>query len=260
MTTIYTFQQFEKLLETIRRDRVTRWADVEEAFLSAISAFDSVFVAQQMGSGDYKAKARYYNEAVAALIENGTGTHIGQRGKRKGMVLPRHDVDLVFPDPLEISPSRRAALKPIAAGETKIAGTPPYPGNHASSSSAGRPVSQDLDKRVREMMATSIDLKTQWSPGPVALSQAGLAAARPLYVVFYGCRIAGPADQRGVIRRLGALARLYVDAVGLFMYHAPNEDQPTTYETIPASPGLTMDAVIEVFCRCVRNEMESQAA
>ena len=242
----YIFPQYENLLARVRSERIMMWAAIENDFLAVTSEFDTKFVAGEMAKGDYKAKARYFNDLVAAIVTNRTGQHIGSRGKRAGAAFAQHDVDLVYPDPMGLSAVRKLNCKPLLCGETKIAGTPPYPGNKGTSGEDGRPVKQDLDKRAREMVTTAIDLKRRWSEGPIVLEETGLRASDPKYGIFYACRIATESDRTTIVERLTQIARLYVDGVGMFFY-ACDQTSPTAYHKAADVPGFSIDDVITLF-------------
>lgn len=239
MSTSYTYPAFDALVAHVRASRETRWSAIEDAFLAIVSEFDGLFVTGQMDIGNYKAKARYFNDLIAQLLTNSTGRVIATRAKRPGLSFPAHDVDVAYPF--------EARFIPVALGEVKIAGMPPYPGNINTSGPAGRPVSQDLDKRVREIGFTAIDLKRGANEAIRLTKTGGGRDFTPLYVCVYAARAATDGDLAATVMKLRALRDHYADGVGVFLYRAATIVYPTAYTKVDPGQGLRIDEVLSSF-------------
>jgi hypothetical protein len=242
----FTYLPHQRVISRVRAERITLWSVIEDDFLAAMTSFDTDFVAgRNVMKEDYKTKGTFFNDVIAALVANRTGKHVGSRGKRAGTALKRHDVDLVYPSPTGISATEAINLHPVICAETKIAGTPPHDANKGSGAD-GRPANQDLDKRVREMIATCIDLKLRWGGGPLTIDDDGISTAAPTYLVFYACRVANSRDQAIIVDRLTQIERHYVDGVGVFLFAGSNDAQ-TTYAKVIGVPGHTIDEMLDLF-------------
>jgi hypothetical protein len=235
----FVYPAFDALVAHVAAARETRWVAIEDAFLAIVSEFDELFVTGQMDIGNYKAKARYFNDLIAHLLANSTGRVIATRAKRAGLSFPAHDVDVAYP--------AEASYIPLALGEVKIAGMPPYPGNVNTSGETGRPVSQDLDKRIREIGFTAIDLKRGANEAIRLTKTGGGRDFTPLYVAIYAARAASDGDLAATVRKLTALRDHYADAVGVFLYRAPNAKRPTSYEKVDPGQELRIDEVLAAF-------------
>jgi hypothetical protein len=207
------FASFESVLNSIHLERLTAWSDIEVPFLNAIQEFDSVFAEGKKPKGWYQAKARYFNDTLAALISTAAGQSISARAKKRSILFDKIDIDLCFP----------SDGPPIVAGEAKALGTPPHHGNKHKA----RESKSDLHKRVREVALTSMDLKAaHTAPRRINSFQDWVATATPAYVCFWALRVDNPRDLDRCRSILYSL-RNYCDQVGAFIYE-PTQS-PTTY-------------------------------
>ncbi|HVF76080.1 MAG TPA: hypothetical protein VM938_13650 [Acidimicrobiales bacterium] len=219
------------------------WNQVEEAFLKAMSDFDSglptafsddgsggqsslLSAALQNGKGDW------FNNVIASVLEKCSGIEtLYVRRRVLGLIIPEHNLDGVYPG----DPTREIDFML----EAKMMGTPKHalsPGEKP----AGRSGSADTGKRVKELAFKSIDLKgeaarrltmvgrppTTGGAGGGDLS-AWLHATRPRIFFFMAVRVLGDADFAAVVRWAETAAQV-VDAVGLYCYE-PADGSFTSY-------------------------------
>jgi hypothetical protein len=221
------FGPFEQLLESTRSSRVSRWSDVEGAFIEATELFDDEFSAGARSNGWYKAKARYFNDLIVALLENYTDKTMFVRKKHTSHLFASVDVDVCF--------SHEGAL--VFGAEVKALGTPPHPGNKGKA----RPGSQDIHKRAREVALTSIDLKAGHArPQKIATFQDWVNNTLPKYASFWSIRANNTADLHRVRSVLGGLQR-FCNGVGAVVYMPRN--RPTSYR-VEILPELGIDQVL----------------
>jgi len=242
MHVTFTYPAFETLLARIQNDKLQLWSAIQADFLAAVSRFDSDWAAANgaMTLGEYKVKAHYLEMFFSRLLQHRTGQPI-TGDDLAGLGFETHQIDLVFP-------AQSKDGRPYACAEVKCAGVPKHKGN-AKAGVAGRATTMDLDKRLREIVATSIDLKHRWRrdqprTGPPP-------SGDPLYAVFYVARAASQADAATIVRKVEVFfAAGYVDAVGLFVYAASDAAHQTNY--VPVANGVfPMDAALDAFSRRV---------
>jgi len=117
----FSFPEFRALLERVEEQRLETFAEIEQAFVAAMSAFDRRVAAGDFTSGENQNKGLFFNELIARLVERCAGFGVAQRGKRPGILLPQVDVDLCYPA------DRKS--RPALIAEVKMAGTPKHPGS-----------------------------------------------------------------------------------------------------------------------------------
>ncbi len=211
----HTFAAYEDLLRRVNRDAIQLWSVIESEFIEATSAFDSEYRAGGRDQGWYKAKARYFNDLIVSLLSNATGKPMPTRRKKRSQLFEKLDIDVCYPD----------ADPPVVGAEVKMVGTPPHPGNNQK----GRPASQDMHKRIREVAFTSIDFKVAYSPPrPIGSFQNWIDSCDPGYFSFWAMRLENEADFTRVRTALVNL-RTYCNGVGTIFYEARSDAQPTNY-------------------------------
>lgn len=233
---------------------VTSWNQVEDNFLSAMSAFDSGL--PKSWDGDPNSAAN--SEALSGALQNGKGDwfndvlallltrcaeidHLYVRSEVPGLIIPKHNLDGVYPG----DPTREIEF----LLEAKMMGTPKH-ANSPGQKPRGRAGSADTNKRVKELAFKSIDLKGEASRRLTMVGQspaqggAGggdlstwLHASRPRIYFFFGVRVVTDSDFAAVVRWAETAAQV-VDAVGLYCYEPTDSftqyrrrvGVPTAYE------------------------------
>ena len=211
----HEFGAYEDLLRRVNRDKVRAWSEIETEFVAATSAFDSEYRSGLRNTGWYKAKARYFNDLIVSLLSNAAGKPMATRKKKRSELFEKLDIDVCYPD----------TDPPIVGAEVKMLGAPPHPGN----THKGRPASQDLHKRIREVAFTSIDFKFAYAPPrPIGSFQSWIDSSDPGYFSFWAMRLESEADFSTVRTTLVNL-RTYCNGVGALLYEAKSAEEPANY-------------------------------
>src|SRR6266566_1814235 len=216
----FSFPEFRTLLDRMEAQAIASFADVEQDFVKAMSAFDHRVAAGDFTSGENQNKGLFFNELVARLVERCAGFGVAQRGKRPGVLLPQIDVDLCYPA------DRKA--RPALIAEVKMAGTPKHPGS-PTAGPMGRRASADVDKRIREIALNVIDLKLADVQGGITTIgdiTSWIQETRPRFFAIFGFRIIDDNDLKTVIGRFQYLANSYANGVGLALFEPVDSSTP----------------------------------
>jgi hypothetical protein len=245
----FSFGPFRTLLERMEADGTTTFAEIEQDFVGAMSAFDHRLVAGDLTSGQNQNKGLFFNELVARLIERCAGLGVAQRGKRPGILLPIVDVDLCYPpDP---------TTRPAMIAEVKMAGTPKHP-RSPQAGKMGRPASADVDKRIREIALNVIDLKladVQGGTTSIEDITSWIQETRPRFFALFGLRVIDDNDRIKVLGRFQYLANSYANGVGLALYQPvdPNTAEGrVTYRPVAPPGGMSIDDTVKRICRLIK--------
>lgn len=212
--TRHTFEPYERLLQRISAEAVTKWEDIELDFLEATSSFDGEYAAGGRDTGWYRSKARYFNDFIVELLANASGMQMSTRQKKNSQLFGKLDIDVCYP----------GDGTPVVGAEVKQLGTPPHPGNR----NEGRRSCTDLHKRIREVAFTSVDFKRAYAPpSPINSFQHWIDTTPPGYFTFWSMRVDDDHDFQRV-RTMLANLRTYCNGVGAVMFMG-TPDNPTTY-------------------------------
>lgn len=248
MAGAFEFPPFRDLLDAVAQNRIENFADVQDRFLTAMSAFDIVQAVGGLTSGQNQNKGLFFNELIGRLLEQCAGVGVAKRGKRRGVLLEQVDVDLCYP----------ATGPPAVIAETKMAGTPRHPGNATTTPPQGRRASADTAKRVREIALNVIDLKLADAAGgsaPIGDIATWIQQQRPAVFALFGLRLTDDNDHRLAIRDAQRLANSYANGVGLVMYRPRDVNSGagrTAYRLVDPPGGMSIDDVLRRLCRQVR--------
>jgi len=250
----FSFPEFRALLDRMEAQAIASFADVEQDFVEAMSAFDHRVAAGDFTSGQNQNKGLFFNELVARLIERCAGFGVAQRGKRPGILLPTVDVDLCFPqDP---------GTRPAVIAEVKMAGTPKHP-KSPQAGPMGRPASADVDKRIREIALSVIDLKladVQGGTTSIGDITSWIQGTRPYFFALFGLRVVDDNDLRKVLGRFQYLANSYANGVGVALFRPVDASSPegrVTYVPIPSPGGMSIDDAVRRMCRLIKAEAQA---
>lgn len=223
------------MYDRLRGSSATSWNQVEEAFLAAMSEFDSGLPlafdgddenkrrqSKELSAAIQNGKGDWFNNVIAFLLEQCSGIEtLYVRRKVPGLIIPEHNLDGVFPG--EEDREIEFLL------EAKMMGTPKH-ANSPGEKAGGRAGSADTNKRVKELAFKSIDLKgeaarrlTMVGMSPTSGGAGGgdlstwLHGCRPRIYFFLAVRVLGDTDFAAVVRWAETAAQV-VDAVGLYCY------------------------------------------
>jgi len=228
--------------------RPRSWSVVEDAFVTAMEAFDANVASGVADIGDLQnGKGDFLNDLLALLLEGCAGVDLYSRGGVPGLVFPNHNLDVTYPNTGDV----KFTL------EVKAVGTPRHPLS-PKQKPIGRPGSADLAKRVKEVAFKTIDLKAEYgrimtSRGQTGSAPAGnlttwLHAVRPRSYLFIAARVVGKTDLDATIAFAHTAAQV-VDGVGLFCFGPTSVAASTTYRQFDVPPGISMDRVLYGACQ-----------
>src|SRR4029077_17233451 len=221
----------KKAYEAAVRLKPKAWSTVEALFLRAMEEFDANIVSGVADMGDLQnGKGDFFNDLLALLLENCAGVTLYSRGGVPGLVFPKHNLDVTFPNTGVVA----------FMLEAKAVGTPKHPGS-PKQKPIGRPGSADLDKRVKEIGFKAIDLKAEYArimaakgEGPTAIAgdlTTWLHSVKPRSYVFIAARVISDGDHARVLQ-FANVAGLVSDAVGVYCFKPVSPSQPTTYTAL----------------------------
>lgn len=230
----------------------TRFQDIEEAFLEFMQAVNGLRRKGKFPAGQYRQKGNWWRDLMAALVKARCGVVMPDR--RVEGLTDVHSLDMMYPDPLvEVSGS-------LIVVEAKMLGTP----EHIEPDGTRRPErggAVDLDKRLKEVKYTPIDLRLKYT-GPVASDwEEWNRTAIPKFYSLWAFRVASrerQTVQTRIVNKMVRLARYYNTGVGFYLYE---EDEGGQYRSFSAAVprGHTVDEVIEAICGNVKSVSQLSA-
>lgn len=219
------------------------WNEVEDDYLRAMERFDDLVVHGQTTHGDRNnGKGDFLNDLFALLLENCSGIeYLYSRSGVPGLFIPNHMLDVTYP------PEGIVELML----ESKAMGTPKHPASEQAAE-FGRPASQDVDKRVKEVGFKAIDIKAQYGhqraqQGELATVTGDLSAwlreMKPRSYLMISARVVDENDLRRMVAAAG-VATLVSDGVGLFCYTPVSRGSWTRYKAVNVPPNIAMGSVL----------------
>ncbi len=239
------------MYDLVTSSGATSWNQVEQAFLSAMSEFDTGLPmafhddagirkqeSSELSAAIQNGKGDWFNNLLAYLLEQCSGVEaLYVRRSVPGLIIPEHNLDGVYPG------DETREIEFLL--EAKMMGTPKH-ANSPSEDAGGRGGSADMGKRVRELAFKSIDLKGEAARrlAMIGIAPTGggagggdlstwLHANRPRIYFFMAIRVLGDTDFNAVVRWAETAAQV-VDAVGLYCYEAI----PGSFTTYRSRPGI----------------------
>lgn len=233
-------------LAAVREGRAKTWRSAETPFLDAMRHFDDLVADGTATQGDIQnGKGDFFNDVLALILENCSGKALFTRPGVPGLSFRNHKLDVAYP-----------ASGPVEFMiETKATGVPRHPRNPRQKHLEGRAGSADLDKRIKEAIFKSIDIKAETARiageggGPTSDLQSFLRAAPPRSYMFFSCRVRDDRDLRKTIS-FAHIASIWFDACGLFCYGW--NDARTGYEVKEVPVTLELDRVLAGVCTALR--------
>lgn len=224
------------------------WETIEPFFLRAMEGFDENVATGVADIGDLQnGKGDFFNDVLALLLENCAGVELWSRGGVPGLIIPKHNLDVTYPNtgPIEF------------VLEAKAVGTPKHPLS-PKSKPIGRDGAADLDKRVKEIAFKTIDLKAEYARHAAVRGESTepmsgdlttwLRSVKPRSYVFFSARVVSDSDLKRVIQ-FAELASQVSDACGLFCFRPVSADTPTKYEAAPVPPQVSIARVLFRACQ-----------
>lgn len=141
----------------------------------------------------------------------------------------------------------------LLAGEAKAMGSPPHErsGRHYPE----RTLTIDIDKRIKEVKYTSVDLKRRFDPEVSKGWAKFIAETPPAFFSAWLMRRGARDRLEHVFEKLVGVAE-YTNGVGVALYQ---EREDGTYEWVTAvpSPLLTIESLVETICHYLRSKAPS---
>lgn len=229
------------------RAKPSRWTQVEDRFLSALWDFDQAFALGLANQGDNQnGKGDFFTDLIALLLENCSGKDLHGRGAVPGLIFRKHNLDTSYPE--------QGTVEILI--ETKVAGAPKSARNPKQKNPRGRPGSSDLDKRIKEAVFKTIDLKAEWARhagqggGPTSDLLTWLRQSKPSSYLFLAIRVVDRKDLDRTVSFANA-ANQMMDGVGLVAY-GPRMDGDG-YQVFEVDPHLELDRILSWVCTKLRN-------
>ena len=184
----HPFGKWRELNEKILRERLY-FDDIKEELIEILWKLDGLWREGLIDQGQYRQKGNYYRDTIIALVkarclDRGLKVEI-KEARLEGRTDKIHKVDFAFLYKGKI---------PVIAGEVKAIGSPPHRiGNRMYPE---RNINIDIDKRVKEVKYTPIDLKRKYDPEVSKPWTRWIEETRPKFYTFW-------------LLRLGSSNRLY---------------------------------------------------
>lgn len=223
-----------------------RFQDIEDVFLDFMQAVNGLRRKGKFPAGQYRQKGNWWRDLMAALVKARCGVVMPDR--RVEGLTDIHSLDMVYPDPLgEVG-------APLIVVEAKMLGSP----EHIEPDGTRRPErggAVDLDKRLKEVKYTPIDLRLKYTGLVASDWEEWNRTAIPKFYSLWAFRVASrerQTVQRRIMDKMIGLARYYNTRVGFYLYE---EDKGGQYRRFSAAVprGHTVDEVIEAICDNVKS-------
>lgn len=216
---------------------------LQDDFLVMMEGFDISGLPGRIPPGIYRQKGNRFKDLIGTLIRRRCNLNFIER-EIEGLT-DRHVVDLVFP----------ARGSPEIAMEVKMAGRP----EHIDEAGTKRPLrggEVDLDKRLKEVKYTPIDLKLRYSGTVVKDWDSWVKESVPYFYTIYGFFLGNPRRLDRTVEKFVKLASHYNNGVGLFLYLREGDRYVAVIDH-PDLKNLRIDDVVGEVCRKARSIVES---
>ncbi|MHC1566409.1 MAG: hypothetical protein ACXQTD_01400 [Candidatus Syntropharchaeia archaeon] len=181
-------------------------------------------------------KGNYFKNTIIALIQ--ARCDVALREEALVGHTDVHKVDFAF-----INSGRSIELY-VIAGEAKMLGSPPHV--KGSRKYPERTISIDIDKRIKEVKYTPIDLKREFSTERIGKWQEWIDRTYPKFFSAWLLRLGTGNRLDHVVDKLEGVCE-YNNAVGVAIYREVNEKY--RWVEISSSKLLSIDQLVEEICR-----------
>ncbi len=233
-----TIKNFCRKIITLARESGGYFEPIAREFLDEYYQFvETLRIRGLLPEGEYRQKGNAFRDFISELIfVRSGGTYRLLDKKVRGYTERNHDVDLAYV----------VGDTVLVAGEVKMTGSPPH--RRGSYAQKERKTQSDLDKRLKEVKFTAVDLKLYHTPNKVIvkiLSNNGnllstdlplwwdewIKASIPGFYSFWASRLASGqlkndkvvnADNPDLLLDKFDKLRKYNNAVGVFMFREEN--------------------------------------
>jgi len=234
------FEDFRRKAIELAQNSDGTFGSICEPFLTLMhSELNSYRRKGLIPEGEYRQKGNAFRDMLSWLINKRSGIRLEDR-RVKGFT-DIHDIDLVFmPDNV---------LK--VAGEAKLLGTPA----HLLESGEEKPERAghvDVDKRLKEVKFTAVDLKLRYGGINVGIWDNWIANARPAFYSIWGCMVGEKTPKKiELLTRKFVELRKYNNGVGVLFY---TEREGNYVRIRDTAPELDIDKTIQDLCKNLTDE------
>lgn len=220
-----------------------RWEEVQEELLYILAELDKLRREDRIEEGKYRQKGNYFRDTIIALVKARCGIELRER-EIPGRT-DVHRVDLSYLQDAE-HPQRGFVL---LAGEAKAMGSPEH--QRANRHYPERTLTIDIDKRIKEVKYTSIDLKRRSDPEVTRSWNEFILETSPAFFSAWLMRLGVQDRIEHVFEKLVGVSE-YTNGVGVAIYR---ERDDGFYEWVSAiqAPLLTIGALIDTICRHLKS-------
>ena len=228
------FDHWTRLNEKVAAEGL-RFAQIEDELLQIIKEVDEARKADTIDEGEYRQKGNFFRNTIIAMVEARCGLELRDR-KIQGRT-DVHDVDL---SALGVTDGHEIV---IVAGEVKMLGSPAHV--RGSREYDERTISIDIDKRLKEVKYTPIDLKRRYSPEVKEGWSKWIQQTHPKFFSAWLMRLATKDKLERIIKKLESLTE-YNNAVSAALYQQGHNG----YEWVKfkSEKVLTVDELVDLIC------------
>lgn len=229
---------WEDLFELIHSTPNVRFRDVRETFVDTAQAYNELWIAGELDEGIYRQKGTRWQQVIATIITARTGIALTSREVEGLTSTHRPDMVLFRDDGV-----------PLVVGEAKMAGTRA----HVTPSGIRRPErggSVDLEKRLKEVKYTSVDLKLRHGGTQIGEWQEWIRSSLPHFCSFWAFLIVGRDWPEWIFGRMRSLREYYDDGIGVCMFRF-EDGQYLAYEG-PEFDEFDVDVAIDESIALIR--------
>lgn len=201
---------WEDIVNEITGHPNVRLADVLPDVLQVAADMNHLWVRGLLAEGKYRQKGARWNRLLREILVARTGVNVGER--TLAVLTGLHRVDLA---PLD-------SVLPAFTAEVKVLGTPAHR-TAAGEQHPARGGSADLEKRLKEVKHTAVDLKLYYGGTTVGEWDDWIARAKPLFYSFWIFLLTARDNLQAMTAKLRALRAHYHNGVGALFFRATAE-------------------------------------
>ena len=236
-------EEWEAIIHKVQAIPGITFSQVEDDLLRAMEALNSRWRAGVIDEGVYRQKGNRWRDLITELVK--ARCSVTLRGRRIHGLTDLHVVDMAYP----------ATGDPVLVIEAKMLGTPA----HQTADGRYRPErggGVDLDKRLKEVKYTPVDLKLRYTGMEVGDWKRWVKTARPKFYSLWACYLGARelANIEAMIEKFQRLKEYYNDGVGVFLYKQGEREGEYTKVEVPKLDELLVDDVIGDICHVVSAE------
>jgi len=238
-------ERWRALSDRIVREKL-QWKDIEEELLDILIELDQLRRRDQLPEGQYRQKGNYFRDMIIALVKAHCGFELQERevlGKTDV-----HRVDLCYVR--DAGDPRRGFV--LLAGEAKAMGSPEH--EREGRRYPERPLTIDIDKRIKEVKYTSIDLKRRFDPQITRGWNEFIATTPPAFFVAWLMRLSKRDRLDHIFAKLLGVTE-YTNGVGVAFYQEKEDGRYEWIVHVP-SPLLTMGEFVDRICEHLKRPLE----